>query len=124
MGSIWKYFELETWNFGLKSADSASLRNSSRTIDLLVDEPEIWLRRNKAISIGCGQIGECNKSILMVVVDLVASTDFDSYVQRFKVIAYLIIIQKLQVNSTADWINRDSKKPPYLVFLQLDEDCQ
>ena len=60
----------------------------------------------------------------MVVVELVASTDFDSYVQRFKVIAYLIIIQKLQVNSTADWINRDSKKPPYLVFLQLDEDCQ
>ena len=45
-------------------------------------------------SFGCGQIGESNKSIRMVVVELVASTDFDSHIQRFKVKAYLIYYSK------------------------------
>ena len=100
LGSIWKYFELETWNFGLKSADSASLRNSSRTIDLLVDEPEIWLRRNKSIflwlwsnwwkqqiySYGCCQIGGLNR-LWFIYLKIQSHSLFDLLFKSYKLIA-------------------------------------
>ena len=99
LGEIWKYFKLETWNFGLKSADSASLRNSSSTIDLLRRAGKFGCEENKSTFHGCCQIGGFNrlwkKSLILwllsnwwlqqtleekstpeVVVKLVASTDF------------------------------------------------
>ena len=39
-----------------------------------------------------------------------AATDFDLHVKRFKVIAYLIIIQKLK--DIADWNIKDFKRLP------------
>ena len=75
LGEIWKYFKLETWNFGLKSADSASLRKSSSTIDLLRRAGKFGCEENKSTfpwlwsnwwlqqieSYGCCQIGGFNR---------------------------------------------------------------